>query len=57
MPIDERAKQIFAYFKQYNYNVKSTGEVITFEGNYKASISKLLIKQKKLFPSLSHLLI
>ncbi|KAG7668610.1 hypothetical protein Ndes2526B_g03769 [Nannochloris sp. 'desiccata'] len=40
MPIDERAKQIFTYFKNYNYNVKSTGEVITFEGNYKASISQ-----------------
>jgi hypothetical protein len=40
MPIDQRAKQIFTYFKNYNYNVKSTGEVITFEGNYKASISE-----------------
>lgn len=40
MPLDARAKQIFAYFKNYNYTVKSTGEVIAFEGNYKASISE-----------------
>lgn len=40
MPLDARAKQIFSYFKNYNYVVKSTGEVIVFEGNYKASISE-----------------
>lgn len=39
MPLDARAKQIFDYFKNYNYTVKSTGEVITFEGRYQASIS------------------
>lgn len=40
MPLDARAKQIFSYFKNYNYIVKSTGEVIVFEGNYKASVSQ-----------------
>ena len=34
--VDARAKQIFAYFKSYNYRVKEAGEVITFEGIYKA---------------------
>ncbi len=29
--------QIFAYFKNYNYTVKSTGEVIVFVGKYQAS--------------------
>jgi hypothetical protein len=35
-PLDSRARQIFAYFKRYNYQVKETGEVITFEGVYAA---------------------
>lgn len=34
MPIDARARQIFSYFKRYNYQIKETGEVITFEGIY-----------------------
>jgi hypothetical protein len=37
VPLDARAREIFAYFKKYNYSVKSTGEVIVFEGNYQAS--------------------
>jgi len=36
MPIDERARQLFAYFKSYNYKVKESGEVIVFEGIYAA---------------------
>jgi hypothetical protein len=40
IPIDQRAKQIFQYFKTYNYSVKETGEVIVFEGQYAASISQ-----------------
>lgn len=36
MPIDERARQIFQYFKKYNYEVKGTGDVITFVGLYAA---------------------
>jgi len=32
--LDARARQIFQYFKRYNYAVKETGEVITFEGIY-----------------------
>ena len=32
-----RARQLFAYMKNYNYEVKSTGEVITFEGNYRST--------------------
>lgn len=36
MPLDDRARQIFRYFKRYNYEVKETGEVITFEGLYQA---------------------
>ncbi|EFJ48049.1 hypothetical protein VOLCADRAFT_109778 [Volvox carteri f. nagariensis] len=36
MPLDDRARQIFRYFKRYNYSVKETGEVITFEGVYAA---------------------
>lgn len=35
--LDERARQLFTYFKRYNYEVKETGEVIKFVGNYKAS--------------------
>jgi len=37
MGLDTRARQIFNYMKQYNYTVKETGEVIKFEGNYRAS--------------------
>ncbi|KAL3158328.1 hypothetical protein ABBQ38_010570 [Trebouxia sp. C0009 RCD-2024] len=37
LPLDQRARQIFAYFKKYNYDVKDTGDVIRFTGNYKAS--------------------
>lgn len=40
MPLDARARQIFAYFQKYNYEVKERGEVITFVGNYRASISQ-----------------
>lgn len=40
MPLDQRARQIFAYFSKYNYEVKERGEVITFQGNYKASVSQ-----------------
>ena len=40
VPLDSRARQIFNYFKTYNYAVKSTGEVIVFEGNYKASVGQ-----------------
>eukprot|EP00775_Hariotina_reticulata_P007844 gene7844-8041_t len=36
MPLDARARQIFSYFKKYNYQIKETGEVITFEGVYAA---------------------
>ncbi|KAG2489011.1 hypothetical protein HYH03_012450 [Edaphochlamys debaryana] len=36
MSLDDRARQIFGYFKRYNYSVKATGEVITFEGIYAA---------------------
>jgi len=37
VPLDQRARQVFAYFKKYNYEVKETGDVIRFVGNYKAS--------------------
>lgn len=37
LPLDQRARQIFSYFKKYNYDVKDTGDVIRFTGNYKAS--------------------
>lgn len=47
MPLDARAKQIFAYFKNYNYAVKNTGEVITFEGNYKASVSEFFDPERR----------
>lgn len=40
MPLDTRARQIFNYFKNYNYTVKETGEVIIFEGNYRASVGQ-----------------
>ena len=35
-----RARQIFAYFKKYNYQVVETGEVIKFEGVYGADKSQ-----------------
>ena len=37
MPLDARARSIFQYFKNYNYDVAGTGEVIRFVGNYRAS--------------------
>lgn len=37
MPLDQRARQIFQYFKKYNYDVAQTGEVIKFTGTYAAS--------------------
>lgn len=37
VPLDNRARQIFEYFKKYNYEVVGTGEVITFAGTYQAS--------------------
>ena len=37
MALDDRARLLFAYFKKYKYEVKETGEVIKFVGNYKAS--------------------
>ena len=40
MPLDARARQMFAYFSRYNYEVASRGEVITFVGNYRGSISE-----------------
>jgi len=40
MPLDARARQIFAYFQKYNYEVKERGEVITFAGQYRASASE-----------------
>jgi hypothetical protein len=36
MAVDDRARQIFQYFKRYNYEVKGTGDVITFVGLYAA---------------------
>jgi len=36
-PLDARARTIFQYFKNYNYEVAGTGEVIKFVGNYRAS--------------------
>ena len=40
VPLDARARAIFQYFKKYNYAVKSTGDVICFEGTYAASASQ-----------------
>jgi len=37
VPIDDRAREIFSYFKKYNYSVVDTGEVITFEGTYQSN--------------------
>ena len=34
--MDDRARQIFSYFKRYNYTVKERGEVISFVGLYQA---------------------
>lgn len=36
-PVVCRAGKLFAYMKNYNYEVKDTGEVITFVGNYRSS--------------------
>ena len=35
--LDARARSIFQYFKKYNYEVKETGDVIRFVGQYAAS--------------------
>ena len=40
VPLDARASQIFSYFKNYNYTIKATGEVIVFEGKYRASLGQ-----------------
>jgi hypothetical protein len=32
MPLDERARSLFAFFKRNNYAATDTGDVITFEG-------------------------
>jgi len=40
LAMDDRARQVFAYFKKYNYSVVDTGEVITFEGVYGADKSQ-----------------
>lgn len=37
MPLDQRARQVFQYFKKYNYDVAQTGDVIKFSGTYQAS--------------------
>ena len=37
MRLDVRARTIFQYFKKYNYEVKETGDVIRFVGQYAAS--------------------
>ena len=37
IPLDVRARAIFQYFKKYNSEVKETGDVIRFVGNYQAS--------------------
>ena len=37
MPLDQRARQVFQYFKKYNYEIAQTGDVIKFEGTYQAS--------------------
>lgn len=42
VPLDARARQIFGYFQNYNYKVKSKGEVITFEGNFRGSFGAFL---------------
>lgn len=38
--VTSRARDIFAYYKRYNYRVVETGEVITFEGIYGADKSQ-----------------
>lgn len=40
VPLDARARQVFGYFQNYNYKVKSKGEVITFEGNFRGSFGE-----------------
>ena len=37
LPLDERARQIFKYFKRYNYEVVESGDTIRFAGTYAAS--------------------
>jgi hypothetical protein len=37
LPLDERARQIFQYFKRYNYELVETGDTIRFAGTYAAS--------------------
>ncbi|KAK9917764.1 hypothetical protein WJX75_007949 [Coccomyxa subellipsoidea] len=37
LPLDQRARQVFQYFKKYNYDVAQDGEVIKFTGIYQAS--------------------
>ena len=37
MSLDDRARSIFTYMKKYNYAITETGEVINFQGMYKAS--------------------
>ena len=37
LPLDERARRIFSYFKKYNYDVVETGDTIKFAGTYAAS--------------------
>ena len=37
LPLDERARRIFGYFKKYNYEVVETGDTIKFAGTYAAS--------------------
>lgn len=36
--MDDWAKDIARYFIKYNYAIVGTGEVITFEGTYQASV-------------------
>ena len=40
MALDERARMIFNYFTKYNYTITETGEVINFQGTYKASTAR-----------------
>ena len=54
MPLDQRARQIFAYFKKYNYDVKDAGDVIRFTGNYKASRGQAAALTFYVFMGMSH---
>jgi len=40
MSLDERAKQITAYFLSYNYRIKSMSDVIEFVGNFQSSLGQ-----------------